>query len=225
MTYRYWTSDLRTGQILADWLPLRVSSFARTLGAAADLTGTLDLRLSQAQNAANLAALEPRRTVLWVSQDGVPVWGGIVWDWPHSSALDYTLPIRASTLESLFDHREIRADLAFIDADAFDIARALVTNATAGTGREVAGLLLPESTAGVTRTITYLGTDAKRALKTLQNLAADADVEFTIDPAVAGDGAAFALRLGSARPPRSAWPSACRETSSTTPGRAPARRR
>ncbi len=196
MTYRYWTSDLRTGQILADWLPLRVSSFARTLGAAADLTATLDLRPSPVQNAANLAALEPRRTVLWVSQDGFPVWGGIVWDWPHTSALDCTLPIRASTLESLFDHREIRADLAFTDADAFDIARTLVAGATAGTGREVAGLLLPEGTAGRTRTVTYLGTDAKKALKALQDLAADADIEFTFDPTAAGDGAAVVLRLG-----------------------------
>lgn len=197
--YRFWSSRLRTGEILADSLPLRVSSFSRALGGVGELSASLDLRATAARNTDYMSALEPRRTVLWVSQDGFPVWAGVVWDWPHTSVLDWTLPVRALTLESLLDRREVRADLTFTAADVFDVARGLVAAATTGAGREVAGLNVDGGLSGVARTVTLLGTDAKKVLQALRDVAADGDFEWTLEPGTDGDTAGLYLRLGCPR--------------------------
>lgn len=197
MAYHCWTTHLRTGEVLADNLPLHLASFSRTLGGTGELSATLSLRTPAAATAAHLAALEPRRSVLWVGEDGFPVWGGVVWDWPHASALDHVLPIRAATLESLFARREIRDDRAYVDEDVFDVARDLISNVTSWwPGKEVANLIQPEGLAGVRRTVSYLATDSTKALKALQDLAADAGFEWTLEPGLAGESAAFHLRMG-----------------------------
>src|SRR5690348_3942516 len=98
-TYRYFATDLLTGTLRADTLPLHVSSFSRNLGGVGQpgtLSAYLDLgALGTKAQAAYLAALEPRKTLLWVLQDGFPIWAGIVWDWPHTSAVANQLPINA----------------------------------------------------------------------------------------------------------------------------------
>ncbi|WP_018502976.1 hypothetical protein [Parafrankia discariae] len=195
--YRYWATHVRTGAVLADWLPLDCNSFSRRLCASGDLTATLDLRASATQNRAYLDALEPRRTMLWVGQDGAPIWAGIVWDWPHSSILDYSLPIRASSIESLFGKREIRADLQFTSIDLFDIARGLVTRGTTGTGKNIAGLVLPQTMSGATRSTTYVGAENRKILDVLQGLASSENFEFTFEPGFSDEHmSALFLRLG-----------------------------
>ena len=111
-TYRYLATDLISGQVLADNLPLNVQSFGMQLSGTGQLTGSLDLQgkaipniaaaLAAAEsagqspesvyqsipptayqvNAPYVAALECGKSVLWVLMDGYPVWCGIVWDWP-----------------------------------------------------------------------------------------------------------------------------------------------
>jgi hypothetical protein len=79
-----------------------VQSFSRNLGGVGQpgqLTATLDLGALPKQSNL-LAALEPRRTLLWALQDGWPVWAGVLWDWPHSSAKSNQLPIIADELGS-----------------------------------------------------------------------------------------------------------------------------
>lgn len=186
--YRCWTTHVVTGATLSDWLPLDVSSFSRVLGEAGELSATLDLHRDPARNADLLAALEPRRTMLWVAQDRVPVWGGIVWDWAHSSVLGHELPIRARTVESLLAKREIRSDLVFAGADVFDVARGLVLAGTTARGASgaVAGLGLPTDLAGVTASVTYPGAESQDVLAALQALAAAQDFEFTFDVGLGG---------------------------------------
>lgn len=202
--YRYWATHVVTGAVLADWIPLGVASFSRTLGEAGELSATLDLHQDPARNAGMLAALEPRRTMLWVAQDRVPVWGGVVWDWPHSSVLSGQLPVRARTVESLLARREIRGDLVFAGADVFDVARSLVTAGTAAKGdsSRIAGLELPTDLAGATTSVTYPGAESQDVLAALQALAAAENFEFTFDVGLggaAGADPAVYLRLGRPR--------------------------
>lgn len=196
--YRYLATDLITGEIRADWLPLEVSNFGRTLGGAADLSGALPLTASDKVNRAYINALEPRRTVLWVLDDATPVWAGVLWDWPHSSIASNQLPIRAATIESLFDHREVRIDQVFTGADSLDIFRALLTYATSGfVGKNVYGIRAPANQAGDAQTITWPGTDAKKILAAWKDFAASSDFEFTFDPVALPDQTyGWQLRLG-----------------------------
>lgn len=188
-TYRYSTTHLITGRPLADNIPLTVQSFGRQLsGGVGQLTGTLNLASnSPQQNAVYLEALEPRRTVLWVWQDNYPIWAGIVWDWPQMTMLDSTLPISASTFESLFSHRQIDTNITYTGQDAYSIFAALMNYATAKTPNgAVAGLQQPigspAATSGVVLSLNYVATDLRKVYDAWTDLAAMANFEFTFQP-------------------------------------------
>src|SRR6202023_2477999 len=55
-----------------------------------------------------------------------PVWCGVVWDWPHMSLQDGTLPISAQTIDSVFSHRLIMATIEYPEVDIFQAFIALV---------------------------------------------------------------------------------------------------
>src|ERR1035441_2323356 len=163
-TYRYATTEIRSGVIKGDWLPLVPMNFARNINATGTFTGALNLTAGNtpAERANNILAVEPEKSVLWCFQDAVPVWGGIIGDWPHMSVLDNTLPLTCSTVESLFQKRLITDDLTFTNADIFDVFRGLAAYAL---GKDpaagVAGFTMGSNESGVTTTISYAGSDKK----------------------------------------------------------------
>jgi hypothetical protein len=217
-TYRYVATSLLTGRVYADELPIIVNSAKRQISSAADLTGYLPLQADPAKNLPFIQAMTPRKSVLFVLQDGFPVWGGPIWDTPHQSMKSNQLPFRASTLESLFAKRIISAGLSFTDMDVFEIARQLIAYATSpaiGPNAAVANLSLGSNLAGYTDTLTfgvsntlqtadgdtYYGTfsDEQDVLDALTTTAAADSFEFTFEPTVTGNGGfGWNLRLASA---------------------------
>lgn len=214
-TYRYAATSVLTGQLLWDDLPLKVSQCSRVINGVGQLSGYLDLQANTALNRTYVNALTPRRTFLWVLQDGFPVWVGRVMDTPHRSVLDNQLPIIAKTPESMFANRRITGALAFVDMDLFDIARGLIrygTDPRLGPNAQIAQLNLSGGMAGATDTITFgtsntltssvntfYGTysDYQPVLDALTSEAASAGFEFTIEPQVTSMGNyAMLLRLG-----------------------------
>ncbi|HEX8784363.1 MAG TPA: hypothetical protein VF764_13385, partial [Steroidobacteraceae bacterium] len=117
--YSYVATDLISGAVLADSLPLQVQSFGMQLNGSGTLTGSLDLNELYSVNAPAVAALECRRAVLWVLQDQFPVWAGIVWDWPDMSRSSGTLPIQAQTLDSLWGFRLITDTIEYQQVDLY----------------------------------------------------------------------------------------------------------
>lgn len=117
--YDYIATDLISGQVLADSLPLNVQSFSMQLNGSGTLTGSLDLNQLYSVNAPAVAALECRRAVLWVLQDHYPVWCGVVWDWPDMSRSSGTLPIQAQTMDSLWSHRLITDTIEYAQIDLY----------------------------------------------------------------------------------------------------------
>jgi hypothetical protein len=118
-TYSYLATDLLSGKILADNLPLNVQSFGMQLNGTGSLTGALNLNELYAVNAPAVAALECRRGVVWVLQDGYPVWAGVVWDWPDQGRQSGTLQIQAQTLDSVWSHRLITDTIQYQAVDIF----------------------------------------------------------------------------------------------------------
>lgn len=214
-TYRYAATNVLTGQLLWDDIPLKVSSCNRVINGVGQLSGSLDLTANTQLNSTYINALTPRKTFLWVLQDGFPVWVGRVMDTPHRSILDHELPIIAKTPESIFSKRLITGALAFANADLFDIARALIrygTDARLGPNAQIAQMSLPSGLAGATDTWTFgtsntvtagantyygLYSDNQPVLDALTALATADGFEFTIEPQVTSMGNyAMAWRFG-----------------------------
>jgi len=227
--FKYVTTDLRTGKVLCDALPLTVQSFSRQLNQAGQLTGNLSLQQvtdpanladpGYAVNQKYLAALEPRRSVLWVLQAGFPVWAGIVWDWPAMTLQGGQIPISAQTFESLFDHRLITADItyqqvdlfaAFIDLVKYGISKQspyiTATNpAPPATPDIVAAAAVPQlilptgpaAVSGVSWSANYTYSDLQQISSVWQDMAASGNLEYSFDPGLDGNGnLAIFLRLG-----------------------------
>jgi hypothetical protein len=198
--YRYASTDVVTGRLLSDELPLHVASFARQLGLATDLTGYLDLTPANAVYLAS-GALEPRRTMLWVLEDGYPVWNGVLWDTPTTTLLDNRMPIAAKTLESLFARRLIRDALTYTGLDYCEVWRRLVLYATSpalkGPAAAVGGLSLQGTLLGSTVTTSYAPGDLKAVGGAQTDLATAGDFEATFEPVLdAGGNLATVARLG-----------------------------
>jgi hypothetical protein len=122
--YRYLTTDLITGELLGDWLPIEAQSFSRTINTSATATVSLILNDDdKAANIANLAAVVPRKSVLWVLQDNAVIWGGPIWDWNHQSASDGTLPLGCSSMDSVMQYRVVSDTITYTNMDIFDMVR------------------------------------------------------------------------------------------------------
>jgi hypothetical protein len=194
--YRYLTTNLITGQLQADWLPLEVESFSAGINGGGTFTGSLVLETSVRpgdqvvqDNLVYLAGIEPRKSVLWCLQDGIPIWNGIIWNWTPESILGGLLEFSASTMDSLFAKRIITEDLNFLNADVFDIFRALLLYAVGKTPNgQVAGLVTESNESGITETISYTGTDYQTVADAWQALIALTNIEYAFVPGTDANG-------------------------------------
>jgi hypothetical protein len=185
-TYRYLTTAVRSGTLLAESIPLHVGRFARALGNAGQprqLDASLDLGVLPAvTQAAYLAALEPCRSMLWVLQDELPVWAGIIWDWPVTSGASGKLPIQATEIGSLFARRQIRTDRVFAGADLFAVVQGLLNYAVGKTYGEVGNLAVGTAVSGTSATITFPAANLSKVADAVSQFCAQYGVEYAFTP-------------------------------------------
>jgi hypothetical protein len=203
--YRYLTTNILTGQIQADNLPLQVESFSAGINGGGTFTGSLVLetcvrdgeQVTQ-DDLVYLAGIEPRKSVLWCLQDNIPVWNGIIWNWTPESILGGLLEFSASTMDSLFAHRFIIDDIDFLNADVFDIFRGLLLYAVGKTPNgQVAGLVTQSNESGILETISYTGTDYQSVADAWQALIALTNMEYAFVPGTDVNGNLITtLKLG-----------------------------
>jgi len=109
--YRFTTTDITTGQPLGTDLPINGQNASMQISGIGSFGGTLQLLTEDTSaviRAANVAAVEPWKSVLWVLQNNAPIWAGPVTGWQPSSAMDGNLAFQASTMESLLQYRLLR---------------------------------------------------------------------------------------------------------------------
>ena len=188
--YRYIASDLLTGAIIADWIPLTPQNFTRQVNGTGTFLAALNLTAgSAAEQAAWRAGIANRRVVMWVLLDNVPVWNGIVWDWQPVSILDGTMPFSASTMDSLFAYRVIQDTLTFTGMDIFDIFRSLANYAlTKDVNAGMAGLSLGDNEAGISATVTFTGSDMQLVSDAWTNMVAEFGFEYAFRPGLDANG-------------------------------------
>ncbi|MGA5820800.1 hypothetical protein ACPC54_23405 [Kitasatospora sp. NPDC094028] len=221
-TYTYAATDLISGAVLADSLPLAVQSFGTRLNGSGTLTGALDLDETYAVNAPAVAALECRRAVLWVLQDGYPVWAGIVWDWPDQGRKQGTLPISAQTLDTLWSKRLITDTIIYQQVDLFQVFIDLVRYGTSkksgyissvspaatrtpaylsmvARNGAVSRLVVPQGSAALAGTLwtaSYTYSDHTQVSSAWQDMCASGNLEYAFVPGIDSSGQlAIFLRL------------------------------
>lgn len=118
--------------------------------------------------AENLAA---GRTALYVVNDNVPVWSGMLWKRPRNPG-DNTITLIAAGWHSYFRHRRFRTDKTWTAVEQLDIAREVIDHAQAVSAGNVGITTTDTNTSGVTRDRTYLGRERKPYGETLEQLAA-----------------------------------------------------
>jgi hypothetical protein len=211
--YQYAATNLLTGQVLHDRLPLAVSSCSASLNGGGTLNGTLPLSEPYEVNAPALAALDQGRSVLWVLDDGYPVWCGINWDSNDSTRSQPSTPVTAQTFDSLWSKRVISDTIEYDGIDLFDAFRDLLTYgltkqsgyitpdspavnrapgllaAFASNGR-AARLILPDPDikAGVPWAATYTYSDRGQIGAAWQDMAASGGLEYAFVPGLDPDG-------------------------------------
>lgn len=215
-TYRYVATSILTGAALADSIPLVVRSATRVISGIGRLDGYLPLNTQSAKATAGfMAALIPGQSMLWILQDGYPVWCGAVLDSPHQSIKTHQYPVTAYTVEQILQTRLVRGALSYTNTDVFDIARSLVAYAVANSGQivnaQIAGLVLGSGESGITDTWTfgvsnslqaggnvYSGSysDNQPILSALTTLGQADEFEFTFDPRLNGSALQISLHLG-----------------------------
>lgn len=200
-TYRYFATSLITGATVADVLPLRVTDFSHTMGGVGQpgqLHGTLDLTAKGFQSS-TLAALEPRKTLLWATQDYYPIWAGVLWDWDHRSAKSNELPIVADELGSLFAKRQIRSDQQWIGTDQYTTIRNLIDYARAKTNGAVAQLVHTTNLVGLTVSDLFQAQNLGKVMNVVDQFCTQYAIEYSFDPGLNAAGQPIiTLRIGNA---------------------------
>lgn len=211
VAWSYAATDLVTGRVLATKIPLTVQSCSMQLNGGGSLTGTLNLSEIYTANAPFLAALECQRAVLWVLQNGYPVWNGVVWDQPDMTRAQGSMPVTAQTMDSFLSRRVISSTLNYQLVDLFTVAADLIQYATTKKSRyispvspiqgppsdlvaqqvRVAGLVYPAGQAAVSGTLwrqSFLWSDLTVVSDALNGLAQSGNFEYVFAPGLDASG-------------------------------------
>ena len=181
--YRYLTTNILTGALMGDWLPIVGQSFVRTLNATGTGTCALLSTGNPVTDAANVAAVTPRMAVLWVLQEGAVIWSGQILDWQHQSILDGTLPLNCADLSNLMSQRIINTTLTYTDEDIFDVARNLIGYALGKSPNGiVANVTFSGGESGITDSFSFPSDQRMSVLDALNTINATYEVEWNFRP-------------------------------------------
>src|ERR1700733_12335354 len=184
-TYRYLATDILTGEVLFDNLPVVVQSISAQLNGIGSLSGMLQLYkgLSETMKSDIIAAVEPFRSVFWVFQDNIPIWAGPVVTWSPTTLIGSQLPFQAATMETMFQYRIISTNLNYTSMDAGTIIRSLANYAvTKGNNSQIAGFNAGSGTIGIPASIIYTGSYYQSVYDAWTTLLQEYNFEFTIQP-------------------------------------------
>lgn len=177
---------------------MNAQTFGRTISMAGSFTGALNLggQVSAATLRSWMAAVEPWKNALWCLQDQQPIWNGVITGWPHRSVTSGDLPIAASTMEAIFQQRQISDTLTFKNEDVFTIFRALAQYAMdKHPNGQIANLNLGSGLSGIKDSITFDGTQLQKVYDAWTYLCTEYPIEYGIRPALGDDGASLVMHL------------------------------
>ncbi len=174
--YRLLLADSQTGIIHAE---LRTDSFG--YGEALNAPGAISVRmpigqpkLDDGSPIVTATRLRSWRNSLWVLRDGVAMWGGPITSrgtQPDSQTID----LAGHGPHAYFRDRRFRPDTKSFTTDQLAIARQIIADAQAESGGDFRVDTTATNLSGVSRAITYTGSERKPYGEALDELAAMLD--------------------------------------------------
>lgn len=202
--YRFVSTDTLTGQVLCDDLPLVGQSASRQINNIGQFSGSLTLaqNVTPAQRSYWINSMLPYKSILWILQNGVPIWNGPVTGLPHDSLSGGNLPVQAATMEQFFNYRQITDDLTYTNTDVFEIFRQELQYALSKTPNGmISGSGTFQNQAGVVDTLQYSGITGsiteQASYKSIYSAWGDLVdmylLEFALTPAMTSDGSLYTI--------------------------------
>jgi hypothetical protein len=216
-SYRFITTNILTGRVLSDSLPIIATSASRQINAVGEFDGALaltDLAWSEMGGGGGqgfgsnyqvsqwVNAITPWKSVLWVLQNEVPIWNGPITAWNPTTSLDGTLEFQAGTMEAMFQHRLVSDDLSWTNLDVFEIFRQELLYALAKTPNgNIAGSGRYANQSGIVDSVQYSGVLAsvtesstlKAVYDAWNDLVNNYGLEYALSPALSDDGSLYTL--------------------------------
>jgi hypothetical protein len=180
-TYRFYSADLLTGNILAE-LPLYGTYMNREINVPGNFTGTFKLGSGRHIDTDLLDGSIPGRTAVYCERNGTLIWGGIIWSRTYA-AESKTCGLTAQTFESIFDHVVLENHFIMQYVEQSTILTNMI-NAIQAQASNNFGLTGMGSfpTTGVKRTVLVPGYEYHFAQTVLdQIIGVDGGLEYTID--------------------------------------------
>lgn len=193
------TTNILTGQVLFDNLPVVVQSASAQLNGIGSMSGVLQMRndLDLSVRINMIAALEPYKSVFWIFQDNQPIWAGPIIAWNPSTMVGATLPFQAATMESMFQYRLITESINFDNEDASFVFRELALYAVSKEmNSQISGLNISGPYLNTLINASFAGSNDQSVYDAWNTLISTYDLEYTIMPVYADQsGGSLALQF------------------------------
>lgn len=179
----YHFTDMLNNRLLAT-LPMAGASFTEVLSGVGSAEGSVPLTSAKVRQKDPWSATIPRRSVCWAQRvtydpvTGQAVEAPVLWAGPvvtrTRSRNGRAMQLGMISWAGYFAHRLLTTDLNYAASDKLVIFRAILYNALLAVGGGVP-VSMPNLTGGPVAQRTYLASDLKPTLETLQQLAASGD--------------------------------------------------
>ncbi len=179
--YVYLAVDLLTGTVREE-IPFSSVSFSQVINGSSNFSGDVIIREpnNETDNKITMSNLGLGDTAIWVLHNGVPRWGGILWD-DDISLDDRRVSFMASDFWSYYMKRILNVDLSYSNTDALTIVSNLITWSNGIAGGDI-GTTVGGSSTSVNRTRTYKGKELHKISELIRKLAELEDgFDFAID--------------------------------------------
>lgn len=179
--YRYYTKDLMSNAFLAE-LPIDNASCGKRINEIGNFSGNLTLhRGDNEYNQVLLDGTEPARTALYMTRNGVLIWGGILWARTYTSE-SQSFALTAQTFESYFDHVCIDANFIQQGVEQNTIFGNLIDVLQSQSGNNIGLVKGSFPPTGLTRTVLIPGYEYHFGQDVVSQLVSEENgLEYTID--------------------------------------------
>ena len=193
-TWRYCSVDIVTGQVKAANLPLTKVGITEGIGTTGELSASLPL---DGATPDMIGGVWPRRNLIFALLNETPIWAGIIWNWAHTTMKGNSLPLKATTLESLLNKRTIDETLTYTTEDPFNIVRDLISYALSKSAEAaIPSLAVSSNLLGTTTSVSYAKADHTPVWDAIKALADANGFEYALLPQWNGGSLGVLLYLG-----------------------------
>lgn len=179
-TYRYYTTDILTGAVMAE-LPLYGVYLDKGINSPGNFNGTFRLNTKRYSDASLLGGTTSGKMAIYVERNDTLIWGGILWSRTYDST-SQTIQLSGQTWESVFDHTVFRSHIIQQDIEQGALFKNLIDTLQAQAQNNFGFIMDVFPDTGVKRTVLLPSYDFPFVIEGVSALSdVDNGLEYTVD--------------------------------------------